>query len=76
MSKQILYKLKLDNGYYNEVPQSWKSIRAIIGQYERGKFNWGLYNRTLVEVEQYEVTTKHTNSMSIEDFKEIKKCLM
>ena len=37
MSKQILYKLKLDNGYYNAVPQPWKSIRAIIGQYERGK---------------------------------------
>ena len=78
--KQILYKLKLKtiiNGkevedYYSSQPASRKSIRAIIAQKEKGKFNWGLYNKELVSVEQYEVIETHTKTLSIEEFKEIK----
>lgn len=78
--KQTLYRLKLKTNiqgkeiesYYNSQPLSRKSIRAIIAQKEKGKFNWGLHNKELVSVEQYEVIETHTKTLSIEEFKEIK----
>ena len=78
--KQILYKLKLKTEiqgkeleeYYSTQPNTRRSIRALIAQKENGKFNWGLHRKELVSVEQYEVTTKHLKTLSIEEFKELK----
>lgn len=79
--KQTLYRLKLKTNiqgkevvsYYSSQPASRKSIRAIIAQKEKGKFNWGLHNKELVSVEQYEVIETHIKTLSIEEFKEVKE---
>lgn len=68
--EEIKYRIQLSDGkYYSDIPQTWKSVRAVIAQEENGRFNWGLYNRKIKKIIQVKVTEEIITELSIAQFK-------